>query len=83
MQTRVSVRGQTVIPSKIRKSLGITTNTLLHWKVRNGVINVYPVPSDPVGASRGILRGRWSYDEFIRDRNRERAKELAQEEARF
>ena len=83
MQSKVSVRGQTVIPSKIRKSLGITTNTVLRWKVRNGVINVYPVPSDPVKASRGILRGRWSYAEFIRDRERERAKELAQDEARF
>ena len=83
MQTRVSVRGQTVIPSKIRKSLDITTNTVLHWRVRNGVITVYPVPSDPVRASRGILRGRWSYGEFLRDRNRERAKELAQEEDRF
>ena len=75
MQTKVSVRGQTVIPSKIRKSLSITSATVLHWKVRNGVIKVYPVPSDPVKAPRGILRGKWSYDAFLRDRNRERGQE--------
>jgi hypothetical protein len=40
---------------------------------------VYPVPSDPVKASLGILKGRGTFQEFLRERNEERAKELARE----
>ena len=79
MQSKVSVRGQTVIPWEIRKALGITPNTILHWKVQDGAILVYPVPSDPVKASLGILKGRGTFQEFLRERNEERTKELARE----
>ncbi len=58
MQTTVSVRGQTVIPREIREELGITSTTRLEWLVKNGVIIILPLPSDPVQASIGILEGR-------------------------
>ena len=79
MQTRVSVRGQTVVPRAIRAALGITRETRLQWKLRDGVIIVIPVPPDPLQASVGILRGKLSFDELLRDRNEERAAELARE----
>ncbi len=71
----MSVRGQTVIPRKIRKLLGITPNSLLCWEVEDGVIKVYPVPADPVRASLGMLKGRGSLDEFLDERAEDRAKE--------
>lgn len=58
MQTRVSVRGQTVIPRPIREALGITPATRLQWEVKDGVIIVLPIPPDPVRAAIGILKGR-------------------------
>ena len=76
MQSKVSARGQTVIPWEIRKTLGITPNTVLHWQVQDGAILVYPVPSDPVKASLGILKGRGTFQEFLRERNEERARKL-------
>ena len=81
MQTKVSVRGQTVIPREIRKSLGITPDTTLHWTLQNGVINVYPVPADPVRASLGLLKGKLTFGEFLKERQMERAKELSNEES--
>lgn len=58
MESTVSVRGQTVIPRQIREELGITPTTRLVWKVKNGVIIVLPLPSDPVKSAVGILEGR-------------------------
>lgn len=79
MDSRVSVRGQTVIPNEIRKAMGITPNCVLHWKIQDGVIIVYPMPRDPVRASLGILRGKGSMEEFLRERRQERTKEQERE----
>lgn len=75
MQSKVSVRGQTVIPREIRKLLGITENSLLCWEVEDGAIKVYPVPADPVRASLGLLKERGSLGEFLGERAAERARE--------
>ena len=79
MQSKVSVRGQTVIPKEIRTAFGITENSLLYWKVQDGLILVVPLPTDPVQASLGILRGRGTFEEFLRERNEGRYKELKKE----
>ena len=79
MESKVSVRGQTVIPKEIRKALGITENSRLYWKIQDGVIQVFPLPTDPVQASLGLLRGKGTFEEFLRGRNEERHQELAKE----
>ena len=79
MESKVSLRGQTVIPKEIRKALGITENSRLYWKIQDGVIQVFPLPADPVQASLGLLRGKGTYGEFLQDRNEERHKELLKE----
>jgi bifunctional DNA-binding transcriptional regulator/antitoxin component of YhaV-PrlF toxin-antitoxin module len=79
MQSKVSVRGQTVIPREIRKALGITPKSTLRWKIEDGVMLVYHIPADPVWASIGILKGKWTFEEFLKERNEERAQERARE----
>ena len=80
MQSRVSVRGQTVIPQEIRKALGITPKMTLHWKVQDGTMVVSPVPADPVRAALGSLDGKgFTFQQFLEDRNNERASERARE----
>lgn len=81
MQSKVSVKGQTVIPKEVRKALGITTHTLLYWKIQDGSVSVYPIPADPVRASVGVLEGKGSFQEFMEERQAERRRELASEEA--
>lgn len=81
MKSKVSVRGQTVIPIEIRKDLGITNETTLTWTVRNGSIVVYLMPKDPVAASVGILKGKGlSTDDFLKERRKERELELTKEQ---
>ena len=69
VQSKVSVRGQPVIPWGIREVLGITANSLPHWKIQDGIILVYPVPTEPVRASLGVLRGKGTFEEFLRERD--------------
>ena len=57
MQSKVSERGQTVIPREIRKAFQMNAKTRLEWVIRDGTIVVYPLPTDPVRGSFGILKG--------------------------
>ena len=69
-QTRVSVKGQTVIPRAIRRQLNISQGSRLRWEVRGQVILVYPISQDPVGASLGILKGLGvALSDFLQARN--------------
>jgi AbrB family looped-hinge helix DNA binding protein len=79
-QTKVSVRGQTVIPQEIREELGIKPNSRLAWSARNGAIIAIPIPEDPVAASIGILAGKgFTLKDFLKERQKERELERRRE----
>lgn len=80
-QSRVSVRGQTVIPQEIREQLGIKPKTMLAWSAHDGVITVIPLPEDPIEASFGMLGGRgYTLEDFLEERRSERDLERKQDE---
>lgn len=72
MKSKVTVRGQTVIPASIRKQFNITPKTHLEWRVNDGVIQVYPLPADPIGALEGKLRGTGITKSLVEGRRKER-----------
>lgn len=77
-ETRVSGKGQTVIPRAIRRLLGIEAGTRLRWELRGQVVMVYPVVEDPVAASQGRLQGLGvSLPDFLEQRHGEEAKEVS------
>jgi AbrB family looped-hinge helix DNA binding protein len=75
MKTRVTIRGQVSIPSRIRKQFHIEPESTVRWEVEGSTIRVIPLPKDPVSAFRGRGRGRYSTENFLRDRRDERQKE--------
>jgi AbrB family looped-hinge helix DNA binding protein len=80
--SKVYERGQTVVPKRIREALAIESGARLQWQVREGVIQVIPVPSNPVRALRGLLKGTgYTYARFLRDRQLEREAERRREAA--
>ena len=80
--SKVYERGQTVVPKRIREALAIESGARLQWQVREGVIQVVPVPANPVQALRGLLkRTGYTYARFLRERQLEREAERRREAA--
>lgn len=74
--SKVYERGQTVIPKRIRDALAIEHGARLQWRVHEGVIQVIPVPADPVRASIGLLKGKgFTFAQFLKERQEERRRE--------
>lgn len=80
-RSKVSVRGQTVIPQEIREELGIKPETRISWWTRDGLIVGMPVPEDPVKAFRGMLKGIGpTSQDLLKERKRDRELEKARED---
>ena len=74
--SKVYERGQTVIPKRIRDALAIEHGARLQWRVHEGVIQVIPVPANPVRASIGLLKGKgFTFAQFLKERQEERRRE--------
>ncbi len=86
-ESRVYERGQTVVPKRIRDAMGAEEGSILTWEVHDGIAQVTAIPKDPVGALRGVLKGKGpTFEEFLADRNAERQREReleADEERRW
>ena len=57
METTVTVKGQVVIPAKIRQHLGIRKGSRFHVEERNGEIILRPLNRDYFKKMSGILKG--------------------------
>jgi AbrB family looped-hinge helix DNA binding protein len=58
LRTKVTRKGQTVVPALIRKRLGIEANSSLIWSSDGKVITVIAVPPDPIRSLRGSTVGK-------------------------
>ena len=79
-ESKVYERGQTVVPKKIRDAMRVEEGSTLVWEVQEGIAQVIVVPTDPIRGAIGILKGKGpTFEEFLADRNAERARERALE----
>jgi len=53
-KTSVTRKGQTVVPAPLRKRFNIGPNSRLVWSTDGDVIEVTPLPENPVEALRGF-----------------------------
>ena len=70
MKTTVTVRGQTVVPAKIRKDHHIGPNTQLEWIDDGETIRVVPLPPDTIQAAKRRTQGL--RQKLLEERERER-----------
>jgi AbrB family looped-hinge helix DNA binding protein len=85
IQTKITKRGQTVVPAPIRKRYGIQEGdrlvwlddgeTIKVWLDDGETIKVIPIPSDPVEALRGSGEGENLLAALLRSRAEERERE--------
>jgi AbrB family looped-hinge helix DNA binding protein len=55
--SKISSKGQIVIPVALRKKYGLKSNSLVRITEIDGHLAVIPIPEDPIKAARGMLRG--------------------------
>lgn len=71
--SRVTEKGQVVIPSIIRKKLGIREGTPVTFLVENDRLILQPLTKEYVEKLRGILKGKPSpLKGLLRERKRDR-----------
>jgi AbrB family looped-hinge helix DNA binding protein len=71
---KATVKGQVIIPAKLRKKYGITKGTRVSVSEGRdeGVILLRPLPDDPIKASKGMLKGKTSIlKALLKDRKEE------------
>ena len=74
MTVTVSVRGQTVIPSSIRRKYKIGPKSRVDFIDTGKEIVLVPIPPNSFAHSKGILKGI-STSDLVRERRKERLKE--------
>jgi AbrB family looped-hinge helix DNA binding protein len=75
MLTRLSSKGQMVIPSSVRKALGLRAGTQFHLRLEEGRIILEPIRTSPIEA----LYGKYSDSDFLADLETEHKHELMDE----
>ena len=70
MRSTITARGQTVIPSPIRKHFRLGPAVRLEWVIDGDRIYVVPVTADTIAAFRRQGKGG-STDRLLNDRRRE------------
>ena len=75
MKTKLTKRGQTVVPSEIRKRFNLGESSMLQWMVEGDIITVLPIPKNPIDVLAGAMKGHVSFEKFMDDRRTDREME--------
>ncbi len=77
--SKVTTKGQIVIPKRIREKYGIHPATSIRWVEKKEGILMIPDSEDPITAARGMLEGSGIFKAYLL----EKKKEIAREEKPF
>lgn len=73
--SRVTSKGQVVIPKQLRQKYAIAPATSIRWiEQKNGILMV-PETGDPIQAARGMLKGSGLLKSLLRAKNEEKERE--------
>lgn len=72
----VSVRGQLVIPLKMRKKYNINPHSKVRWIDTGEVLILVPMTEEPITSSRGMLKGtKVSTHSYLKEKKEEKSLE--------
>ncbi len=75
VSSKVTSKGQIVIPKKIREKYGIRTSTSIHWVEKAEGILMVPDSEDPIISARGMLKGSGILKAYLKDKKSEKERE--------
>ena len=73
--SKVTTKGQIVIPKKIRDKYGIHPSTSIRWIERKDGILLVPDLDDPILAARGMLKGTGVFNAYLMEKDKDRKME--------
>ena len=73
--SKVTSKGQIVIPKKIREKYGIDPSTSIRWIEKKEGILMVPDSEDPIMAARGMLKGSGVLKAYMQEKDREKKME--------
>jgi len=78
-RTKISSKGQVVIPSALRQRLGLSQGTTATWREENGRLVLTPLTLQRIRELRGCLKPKpgetSAFEALFEERARERARE--------
>jgi len=75
ISSRVTSKGQVVIPKKLREKYGIRTDTAIRWIEKDQGILIVPESEDPIVAARGMLKGSGIMKAYLQEKKRDKRRE--------
>ena len=75
LSSKVTSKGQVVIPKKLREKYGIRSATAIRWIEKEQGILMVPESEDPIVAARGMLKGSGILKAYLNEKRREKKKE--------
>jgi AbrB family looped-hinge helix DNA binding protein len=75
VSSKVTSKGQVVIPKKLREKYGIRTATAVRWIEKDQGILMVPESEDPIVAARGMLKGSGILKAFMKEKRGEKQME--------
>jgi len=73
--SKVTSKGQIVIPKRLRDRYGIRPTTRVRWIEKQGGILMIPETEDPIMAARGTLRGTGILKAYLEEKKLEKRRE--------
>ena len=75
ISSKVTSKGQVVIPKRLREKYGIRSLTAIRWIENDLGILMIPESEDPVKAARGMLKGSGILKAYLKEKKIEKQRE--------
>jgi AbrB family looped-hinge helix DNA binding protein len=75
ISSKVTSKGQVVIPKKLREKYGIRSATAIRWIEKDQGILLVPESEDPIVSARGMLKGSGILKAYLKEKKREKIRE--------
>jgi AbrB family looped-hinge helix DNA binding protein len=73
--SKVTSKGQVVIPKRLRVKYGIRSATAIRWIEKDQGILMVPESENPIVAARGMLKGSGILKAYLKEKRLERQRE--------
>lgn len=75
ISSKVTSKGQIVIPKRLRVKYGIRSSTAIRWVEKDQGILMVPESEDPILEARGMLKGSGILKAYLKEKRLEKQRE--------